>query len=167
MNWQNLTDKLAPLRTVWDTAVLVNLAAGIERPGDLIEAINAQAPDDRQIGWKVLKDALRRLERTGYVTRREMPSVPRETRYWLTPPGHRLVSALVQLDTWYAARAQGEQGEQGSGGQLPGDHDRAITGIAPTGPDVGTDATRPRNPVLRHWPGFARVMRQHLADRRA
>jgi DNA-binding HxlR family transcriptional regulator len=165
VNWQNLMDKLAPLRTVWDTAVIVNLAAGIERPGDLIEAINAQAPDDRQIGWKVLIDALRRLERTGYVARREMPSVPRETRYWLTPPGQRLVSALIQLDAWYPAR---EPGEQGTDGQAAGDCDSALTEIAPDEPDGGTDVTRRHgNPVLRRWHGFARVMRQHPAGRRA
>ena len=37
MNWQNLMDRLAPLRRQWDLAVLANLAAGTERPGDLIE----------------------------------------------------------------------------------------------------------------------------------
>jgi DNA-binding HxlR family transcriptional regulator len=157
-------DELAPLRTTWDTAVLVNLAAGIERPGDLIEAINAQTTDGRQVGWKVLKDALRRLERTGYVTHKEVPSVPRETRYWLNPPGHRLVSALIQLDTWYAAR---EPTEQGSSGAAPDEHDRAVMGIAPAAPGGGTDATQqPGNPVPRHWPGFARLKRQGPAGRR-
>lgn len=158
-------DELAPLRTTWDTAVLVNLAAGIERPGDLIEAINAQAADGRQVGWKVLKDALRRLERTGYVTHKEMPSVPRETRYWLNPPGHRLVSALIQLDTWYAAR---EPAGQDSNGQPPDDHNRAVTGITAASSDGGTDATRqPGNPVPRRWPGFARAKRQGPAGRRS
>ena len=61
MNWQNLMNRLAPLRRQWDLAVLANLAAGTERPGDLIEAINAQATDGRRIGWKVLNDTLRRL----------------------------------------------------------------------------------------------------------
>ena len=45
MNWQNLMNRLAPLRRQWDLAVLANLAAGTERPGDLIAAINAQASD--------------------------------------------------------------------------------------------------------------------------
>ena len=101
MNWQNLMNRLAPLRKQWDLAVLANLAAGTERPGDLIEAINAQASDGHRIGWKVLNDTLRRLERSGYVARQEMPGVPRETRYRLRPPAHRLVSALSLLDTWY------------------------------------------------------------------
>jgi len=49
---QNLMSRLAPLRRQWDLAVLVNLAAGTERPGDLIEAMNAQASDGRRVSWK-------------------------------------------------------------------------------------------------------------------
>jgi DNA-binding HxlR family transcriptional regulator len=84
---QNLINRLAPLRRQWDLAVLANLAAGTERPGDLIEAINAQASDGRQIGWKVLTDTLRRLERSGYVARQEMPGAPRETVTGYARPG--------------------------------------------------------------------------------
>jgi DNA-binding HxlR family transcriptional regulator len=98
VNWQDMMNRLAPLRRQWDLAVLANLAAGTQRPGDLIEAINAQASDGRRIGWKVLNDTLRRLERTGYVSRREITHVPRETRYRLRPPGHDLMSALTLLD---------------------------------------------------------------------
>ena len=101
MNWQNLMNRLAPLRRQWDLAVLANLAAGTERPGDLIEVINAQAGAGRRIGWKVLNDTLRRLERSGFVDRQETPGVPRETRYRLRPPGNRLISAVSLLDTWY------------------------------------------------------------------
>lgn len=118
MNWQNLMNRLAPLRRQWDLAVLANLAAGTERPGDLIDAINAQAGNGRRIGWKVLNDTLRRLERSGYVTRQEMPSVPRETRYRLRPPGHRLVSAASLLDTWYDDHEPGD----GSPAAPPGGH---------------------------------------------
>src|SRR5436190_3936196 len=105
---QNLMNRLAPLPRQWDLAVLANLAAGTERPEDLIEAINAQASDGRRIGWKVLNDTLRRLERGGFVARQEMPGVPRETRYRLRPPGHRLVSALSLLDTWYDDHEPGD-----------------------------------------------------------
>jgi DNA-binding HxlR family transcriptional regulator len=120
VNWQNLMYRLAPLRRQWDLAVLANLAAGTERPGDLIEAINTQASDGRRIGWKVLNDTLRRLERSGYVARQEMPGVPRETRYRLRPPGHRLLSALSQLDSWYDDHDSGN----GARGAPPGE-DRA------------------------------------------
>ena len=47
LNWQNLMNRLAPLRRQWDLAVLANMAAGTERPGDLIQDINAQASDGR------------------------------------------------------------------------------------------------------------------------
>jgi len=129
VNWQNLMERLAPLRRQWDLAVLANLASGTERPSDLIEAINAQASDGRRIGWKVLNDTLRRLERSGYVARQEMPGVPRETRYRLRPPGGRLISAVSLLDTWYddheslddspgaspGEQAAGDRNEDGSG----------------------------------------------------
>ena len=136
MNWQNLMNRLAPLRRQWDLAVLANLAAGTERPGDLIEAINAQASDGHRIGWKVLNDTLRRLERSGYVARQEKPGVPRETRYRLLPPARRLVSALSLLDTWYDDR---EPGDDASG--APSRGHQAGNQI-----DASNAAHRPRPP---------------------
>jgi hypothetical protein len=62
---------------------------GTGRPGDLIEAINTQASDGYRIAWKILNDTLRRLKRSSYVARQEMPGVPRETRYRLRPPRRR------------------------------------------------------------------------------
>jgi DNA-binding HxlR family transcriptional regulator len=115
VNWMSVMDRLAPLRRQWDLAVLANLAAGTERPGDLIEAINAQATNGRRIGWKVLNDTLRRLQSNGYVLRQEIPSVPRETRYRLRQRGHRLVCALALLDTWY-----GQKPDDGDPGAVPG-----------------------------------------------
>lgn len=113
--------RLAPLRRQWDLAVLANMAAGTERPGDLIDAINTQAGDGRRIGWKVLNDTLRRLERSGYVVRQEIPSVPRETRYRLRPPGHQLVCAVSLLNTWYDDLDPGGDGSGApSGGQTAG-----------------------------------------------
>jgi len=67
VNWQDLMNRLAPLRRRWDLAVLANLAAGTARPKDLIGAINAQASDGRRISWKVLNDTLRRLEGSGHI----------------------------------------------------------------------------------------------------
>lgn len=136
MNWQNLMNRLAPLRRQWDLAVLANLAAGTERPSDLIEAINAQASDGHRIGWKVLNDTLRRLERSGYVARQEMPGVPRETRYRLLPPARHLVSALSLLDTWYDDH-EPDTGTLGapSRGQPAGNQN-----------DASSTARRPRSP---------------------
>jgi DNA-binding HxlR family transcriptional regulator len=114
LDWQNLIQRLAPLRTRWDVALLANLAGrdGPVRPVDLINAVNAQS-DDGQLSWKVMEDRLRHLEASGYIARREVRNGPRESRYWLLPPGRRLLSALEQLDAWY-----GEQ-EPGAGGDVP------------------------------------------------
>ena len=110
MDWQNLRNRLAPVRRRWDLAVLANLADSSDgtRPADLIKAINAQSSDGH-IGWKVLEDRLRQLEASGYVARREVPNVPRETRYWLLPPGHRLITVLSRLEAWYDEHDPGDK----------------------------------------------------------
>lgn len=101
MDWEHLRRRLAAVRGRWDLAVLANLAGGVARPGDLIEAISAQSGEERRISWKVLTETLRRLEDEGYVGHKEISRLPRVTRYWLTPPGCRLVSVLCLLDAWY------------------------------------------------------------------
>ena len=55
MDWQGLRDRLAPLRTRWDLAILVNLAESHSpvRPADLTKAINAQSSDGL-ISWTPL-----------------------------------------------------------------------------------------------------------------
>ena len=108
MDWQNLMRRLAPLRTRWDVALLANMAGSDApvRPVDLINAINAQS-DDGQLSWKVMEDRLRHLEASGYIARREVHHGPRESRYWLLPPGRRLLSALELLDAWYGEQEPG------------------------------------------------------------
>ena len=100
MDWQSLTSWLAPVGRRWDVAVLANLPpdGSWVRPAELREAINAQAAPDRQVSWKVLEEAFRRLEAGGYIARQEMTQVPRETRYWILAPGRRLVTALALLE---------------------------------------------------------------------
>jgi DNA-binding HxlR family transcriptional regulator len=113
MNWRHLMVVLAPVRGRWDLAVLANLEQRETRPGDLIEAINAQAgnTDGHRISWKVLIDTLRRLEEEGYVGHREVSRLPRETRYWLLPSGRRLVAALNRLeDAWNETDEREETG---------------------------------------------------------
>jgi DNA-binding HxlR family transcriptional regulator len=106
-DWRHLKSFLVTVRGKWDLAVLVNLDRGVERPGDLIETINRQAATD--ISWKVLIATLRRLEHEGYVQHREISRLPRVTKYWLLPAGHRLISALTRLDAWF------EEGEAAAG----------------------------------------------------
>ena len=103
MDWQNLTSWLAPVGRRWDIAVLANLPpdGSWTRPADLLHTINSQAEPERQVSWKVLEETFRRLEAGGYIARREMTRVPRETRYWILAPGRRLVTALTLLEAWY------------------------------------------------------------------
>jgi DNA-binding HxlR family transcriptional regulator len=114
MDWQSMINRLAPLRRRWDLAVLANLAGheGPVRPADLIKAINAQSSDG-QISWKVLEARLRHLETSGYLARQQVPHVPRETRYWLLPRGHQLITALTLLESWY------DEEDPGAGGDTP------------------------------------------------
>lgn len=125
VDWPDLIARLAPLRWQWDLAVLANLAAGAERPKDLIAAINSQAADGRPLSWKVLNDTLNRLRDGGYIARHPVPHVPRETRYRLRPAGLRLITAVRLLGDWYR-------------GQEPGDGARLMAGppgaLAPRGP---------------------------------
>jgi DNA-binding HxlR family transcriptional regulator len=102
MDWQKLTNWLAPVGRRWDIAVLVNLPLDGRwtRPTDLLNTINSQAGHERQISWKVLEETLRRLEAGGYIARQEMARVPRETRYWILIPGQCLVTALTLLEAW-------------------------------------------------------------------
>jgi len=136
LNWQDTLNRLAPLRRRWDLAVLANLADGAERPRDLIGAINEQAADDAQIGWKVLNDTLRRLEKGGYVARQEIPNVPRETRYRLRPRGRDLIRAVGLLGSWYDGREPGDGHGTRSGKPAPGE-DAGGTSPPPGRPEPG------------------------------
>jgi len=100
LNWIHLRARLAAVRGRWDLAVLANLARGATRPGDLLEAIRSQAPQNRRLSWTVLTRTLRRMEDEGYVGHAEVSQLPRVTRYWLTPGGQRLVTWLARMDSF-------------------------------------------------------------------
>lgn len=136
LNWQDMMNRLAPLRRRWDLAVLANLADGAERPRDLIGAINEQAAGSAQIGWKVLNDTLRRLEKGGYVARQEIQNVPRETRYRLRPRGHDLIRAIRLVDSWYDGREPGDGYGTRSGKPAAGEDDSG-TSPPPGRPEPG------------------------------
>ncbi len=163
---QNLMNRLAPLRRQWDLAVLANLAAGTERPEDLIEAINAsqRRPPDR---LEVLNDTLRRLERRGFVARQEMPGVPRGTRYRLRPPRRRLISALSLLDTWYGDHEPGDGAPGAPSREHPAGNrnDSSNAGRIPARPRP--DRTKPPQPVgLEAGPAAAPTRRPRRISRR-
>jgi DNA-binding HxlR family transcriptional regulator len=127
LNWIHLRARLAAVRGRWDLAVLANLARDATRPGDLLEAIRAQAPQDRQLSWTVLTRTLRRMEDEGYVGHAQVSQLPRVTRYWLTPGGQRLVTWLARMDSIR---------EPGHGlshrGPLPGGNTRAQMPCVPS-----------------------------------
>ena len=77
---------------------------------DLINAVNAQS-DDGQLSWKVMEDRPRHLEASAYIAPPEVPHGPRESRYWLLPPGRRLLRALELLDAWYGEQEPGTDGD--------------------------------------------------------
>jgi hypothetical protein len=98
---QNLMSRLAPLRRQWDLAVLANLAAGTERPGDLIEAMNAQASDSPRVGWKSSTTHRGGWNEAATSPDRRCRACRARPVTGGAPPGHRLTSAASLLDTWY------------------------------------------------------------------
>jgi len=81
MDWQNVTSWLAPVGRRWDIAVLANLPPDGSWSGrrSFSTPSTRQAAPERQVSWKVLGETFRRLEAGGYIARREMTRVPRET----------------------------------------------------------------------------------------
>jgi DNA-binding HxlR family transcriptional regulator len=104
LDWRAILARLAPVRHRWDLAILANLAGGIDSPGGLLEAINAEAGNGPQLSPQVLSGRLRRLEESGYVGYADVSWIPRRRRYWLLPHGLHLLDALTVLDAWYEAQ---------------------------------------------------------------
>jgi DNA-binding HxlR family transcriptional regulator len=52
------------------------------------------------ITQRVLTQALRRLERDGYVSREVHPTSPPTVEYWLTPMGESLLKPMGKLVQW-------------------------------------------------------------------
>lgn len=123
LNWTHLRTRLAAVRGRWDLAVLANLARGTTRPGDLLEAIRSQAPQDCRLSWTVLTRTLRRMEDEGYVRHAEVSQLPRVTKYWLTPGGERLVTWLTRMDSyrepWHGPDRSSPPSGEGTQAQMP------------------------------------------------
>lgn len=117
LDWRGILARLAPVRHRWDLAILANLERGIESPADLLEVINEQVGNGRQLSPQVLSGRLRRLEEASYVGYAETSRIPRRRTYWLLPRGRHLLDALNMLDAWYAAQGpcDGATGTVGTG----------------------------------------------------
>lgn len=108
LDWRDILRRLAPVRHRWDLAILANLAAGTGSPADLLERINDQAGNGRQLSPQVLSGRLRQLEEAGYVGYAEISRIPRRREYWLMPRGRCLLDALNMLHAWYEAQGSCE-----------------------------------------------------------
>ncbi|MFB9970648.1 winged helix-turn-helix transcriptional regulator [Pseudoroseomonas cervicalis] len=103
MQHGDLFDPNCPTRLVldriadkWTVMLLLLLRQGPQRFGALRRATG--------ITQKVLSQALRRLERDGFVSRRVFATVPVTVEYAITPLGADLARALDGLRDWAEAR---------------------------------------------------------------
>ncbi|MEU8383747.1 helix-turn-helix domain-containing protein [Streptosporangium sp. NPDC048865] len=84
---------LARIANKWTAMVVIVLAGGRRRFGDLRAAVDG-------ISGKVLTDTLRDLERDGLVARHVYAEMPPRVEYELTSLGHTLREPLQALGRW-------------------------------------------------------------------
>jgi len=97
MDWQEVQERLGPVRHRWDLAILCNLDAHTgRRPADLLAAINAQAAM-RQLRAQVLSGRLRQLEQDGYIEHEDISTLPLNRLYYLRRPGQQLLADLASM----------------------------------------------------------------------
>lgn len=84
---------LDTLSDKWVTLVLVALADGAKRHGELARVVAG-------VSQKMLTQTLRSLERDGLVARTVTPSVPVRVDYALTPLGGELQLQFRELKRW-------------------------------------------------------------------
>jgi len=84
---------LETLSDKWVTLVLVALADGMKRHGELARRVAG-------VSQKMLTQTLRSLERDGLVSRTVTPSVPVRVDYALTPLGDALELQVRELKRW-------------------------------------------------------------------
>jgi DNA-binding HxlR family transcriptional regulator len=77
----------------WNAAVLLALARGAERFGELADAVDG-------ISHRLLAARLRELEAHGLVEREVVPSVPVRVSYRLSASGTELIAILHPLVRW-------------------------------------------------------------------
>lgn len=84
---------LSLVRSKWFIGVLHALMVGPQRFGDLQRGLSG-------VSKKVLLDTLRRMERDGFVGRREVAELGVFGEYFLTELGHSIVGPLQTLCHW-------------------------------------------------------------------
>ncbi|MEV1019752.1 helix-turn-helix domain-containing protein [Streptomyces sp. NPDC050264] len=88
-----IRDVLDRLGDKWSVLVVVELAAGVRRFGELQRAVTG-------ISQRMLTLTVRRLERDGLVTRTVYPTIPPQVEYELTEMGHSLTHLIKGLADW-------------------------------------------------------------------
>lgn len=91
-----IRDVLSRVGDKWSVLVIVELASGTRRFGELQRAIDG-------ISQRMLTLTVRRLERDGLVTRTVYPTVPAQVTYQLTTTGSSLTHLVKQLADWSLA----------------------------------------------------------------
>ena len=76
--------------------------------GNILLMVSPPLFSDRQNGitHKALADALKRLERNGFVTRTVLPTAPIGVEYAITPLGHSLRQPFEALCGWALANGR-------------------------------------------------------------
>jgi DNA-binding HxlR family transcriptional regulator len=87
---------LALLDPKWSVDIIFLLASGMRRHARLVDNIPG-------LSKKVLTSTLRKLERSGIVSRHVYADIPVRVEYTLTPLGWRLTEPLMVLYEWAAA----------------------------------------------------------------
>jgi DNA-binding HxlR family transcriptional regulator len=87
---------LALIEPKWSVDIIFLLASGMRRHSRLVDNIPG-------LSKKVLTSTLRKLERSGIVTRHVYPDIPVRVEYTLTPLGWQLTEPLMALYEWALA----------------------------------------------------------------
>ncbi|MFI9596282.1 winged helix-turn-helix transcriptional regulator [Nonomuraea sp. NPDC052265] len=88
-----IRDVLDRLGDKWTVLVIVELAKGVRRFGELHRAIPG-------ISQRMLTLTTRRLCRDGLIDRTVYPTIPPQVEYRLTPIGESLAKAIASLAGW-------------------------------------------------------------------
>ena len=98
LDWQKAQERLGPVRSRWDLAILSNLDPETGgRPKDVLVAVNAQAETEHILSPQVLSARLRCLEQDGYLRHTDSSAAPLRRVYYLLPQGKRLIDDLLAI----------------------------------------------------------------------
>lgn len=88
-----LTVAMEVVGSKWKFCLLDEISKGIQRPRDLVNAVNG-------ITKRVLQNQLKELEMHGLLTKTIYHEVPLRVEYSLTESGKSLLPLAVALDQW-------------------------------------------------------------------